>query len=183
MPELISPSEYARRRGVHHTAVHKAIKSGRILLIDGKIDPEVADIQWEKNTRPRVDYMRAPVQACASPAQPLPDSAVSQTLYDLQLARAKREYHEANLAEMRERQKAGELVLVREVHLRYTTLAAQFRAAIERIPDKLATRLAAESNADAVHALLMKELDQALIDMARMADHLPEQLVEASRDG
>jgi hypothetical protein len=84
---------------------------------------------------------------------------------------------------MRERQKAGELVLVREVHLRYTTLAAQFRAAIERIPDKLATRLAAEVNPDAVHALLMMELDQALIDMARMADHIPEQLVEASRDG
>lgn len=183
MPELITPTEYARRRGVHHTAVLKAIKTGRILLIDGKIDPEVADIQWEKNTRPRVDHMRAPAPAPAAPASPLPDPSITQTLYDLQLARAKREYHEANIAEMRERQKAGDLVLLSEVHLRYTTLAAQFRAAIERIPDKLATRLAAEADADTVHAMLMTELDQALVDMARMAQQLPDQLVEASRDG
>lgn len=53
MPELITPAEYARRRPCHHTAVLKAIKTGRISLIDGKIDPEVANIQWDKNTRPR----------------------------------------------------------------------------------------------------------------------------------
>lgn len=183
--ELITPTEYARRRGCHHTAVLKAIKSGRIMLIDGKIDPEVANIQWEKNTRPRIKIPSAE-SAPVSPvegAPSLPDTAISQTLYDLQLARAKREYHEANIAEMRERQKAGELVEIRGVQLAYTTLAAQLRAAMERIPDKLATRLAAESNADAVHALLLVELDQCLVDMARMAEQIPDRLIEAGADG
>ena len=49
---LISLRAYARHRDVSLTAVQKARDSGRISLINGKIDPEVADIQWAKNTRP-----------------------------------------------------------------------------------------------------------------------------------
>lgn len=38
---------YARRLGISHTAVQKAIKSGRITLKDdGKIDCIKADIDW-----------------------------------------------------------------------------------------------------------------------------------------
>lgn len=56
--ELITQAEYARRRGVAKSAVAKAVKEGRIVLIDGKIDPAVADIQWSANTRARADSGR-----------------------------------------------------------------------------------------------------------------------------
>jgi len=47
----LSIRAYARRRGVTDTAVHKAIRSGRIqALSDGTIDPDQADAQWERNT-------------------------------------------------------------------------------------------------------------------------------------
>lgn len=47
----LSIRAYARRRGVTDTAVHKAIRSGRIqALPDGTIDPDQADAQWERNT-------------------------------------------------------------------------------------------------------------------------------------
>lgn len=189
MPDLITPYEYSRRRGVTPSAVLKAIKSGRINLIDGKIDPAVADLQWIKNTRhPKAEFAKpkGPMidRSALLPGSdhlPMPDTAIPPTSYDLQLARAKRETHEANIAEMRERQKAGELVELAKVHLAYTTLAAQLRAALERIPDKLAPRLAAESDEHAVHQLLTGELDQALLDMANSAQQLPSQLIEASR--
>lgn len=51
--DLLSLSAYARHRGCDEAAVRKAVKANRISLIDGKIDPDVADIQWAKNTRPR----------------------------------------------------------------------------------------------------------------------------------
>lgn len=189
MPELITPTEYARRRGVHHTAVLKAVKTGRISLIDGKIDPDVADIQWQKNTRnPRAAFAQPQVALVDRPAGvqeaqtlPAPDTAIPQAVYDLQLARAKREHHEANIAELRERQKAGELVELQQVQMAYTTLAAQLRAALERLPDKLAPRLAAESDEHAVHVLLMTGLDTALMDMAKTAEQLPEKLKAAAR--
>lgn len=44
---------YARHRGVSPEAVSKAVKAGRITVnADGRIDPEVADRQWEANTDP-----------------------------------------------------------------------------------------------------------------------------------
>lgn len=185
MPELITPTEYARRRGVHHTAVLKALRSGRISLIDGKIDPVAADAQWKANTRnPRASFaLPGPlidIQPLPEPGEPLSDGTTSQTIYDLQLARAKREHHEANIAEMRERQKAGELVELAQVKLAYTTLAAQFRAALERIPDKLSTRLAAETDPNLVHAMIQGELDHALMDMGKMAEQLPAKIQEAA---
>jgi hypothetical protein len=55
---LVSLRAYARSRrerglvGGTHRAVAKAIADGRISAIEGRIDPQVADIQWGRNTDP-----------------------------------------------------------------------------------------------------------------------------------
>ena len=44
--------QYAKHRGVSDSAVRKAVKTGRITLDDDdKIDPNIADVDWEKNTQ------------------------------------------------------------------------------------------------------------------------------------
>ena len=49
----MSRRQYAAHRGVSHTAVGKAISSGRITLeADGSIDPVTADRQWDAQTDP-----------------------------------------------------------------------------------------------------------------------------------
>ena len=49
----LSIRAYARTRGVSDTAVHKAIRAGRITTEpDGSIDPVKADAQWANNTDP-----------------------------------------------------------------------------------------------------------------------------------
>jgi hypothetical protein len=50
--ELITPAEYARRRGVSRAAVSKAIKRCHIPLVGGKLDPLVADTLWSARTDP-----------------------------------------------------------------------------------------------------------------------------------
>lgn len=62
--QLMTVSAYARHRGCDEKAVRKAIAEIRITPIvdaNGKrrIDPAVADIQWEKNTRARADSGRS----------------------------------------------------------------------------------------------------------------------------
>lgn len=58
--QLVTCAEYARMRkaaGLHGgtgAAVFKAIRTGRISLVDNKVDPVVADAEWIRNTRPRV---------------------------------------------------------------------------------------------------------------------------------
>ena len=52
----VSLREYARMRGVSHTAVVKAVSAGRITTEpDGSIDPKTADGLWNKKARPRGD--------------------------------------------------------------------------------------------------------------------------------
>ena len=46
---LISIKDFAVRQGVTYQAVWRAVKSGRLTLLNGKLDAEVAAIQWEKN--------------------------------------------------------------------------------------------------------------------------------------
>ncbi|MDO8608118.1 MAG: elements of external origin [Phaeospirillum sp.] len=49
----VSVREYARRRGVSHTAVRKAVQTGRIPQeADGTIDPVKADATWDAQTDP-----------------------------------------------------------------------------------------------------------------------------------
>lgn len=49
----MSRRAYAAHRGVSHTAVGKAVATGRIsTLPDGTIDAEVADREWDANTDP-----------------------------------------------------------------------------------------------------------------------------------
>lgn len=46
---LVSIREYARSKGVSHTAIEKRVKHGKIRLVDGQIDPAKADADWEQN--------------------------------------------------------------------------------------------------------------------------------------
>ncbi len=49
----LSIRAYARRRGVSHVAVLRAIKQGRVPVEpDGTIDPAKADAAWERSTDP-----------------------------------------------------------------------------------------------------------------------------------
>jgi len=156
---LITKSEFARRVGVSPVAVGKAVKSGRLTLINGKLDEKVAALQWDANrqrpapppkgcgiTRP------AEVETVEQAVKAVPDD--SPDVPTLEASRRRREFHEANLAEM--------------------------RAALERIPDKIAPRLASAEPAD-VHDLLTAELDQVLADMVAQAATLPDRLAGSAK--
>jgi len=181
-------------------AVKRAIDAGRITTVDqdGRrmIDPEVADIQWAKNTRaqfrPLSSYKADPAQGDASlapahvpsaAAHPVPPEAIGYrgsapapavssgeslpavlSIYDVQAARAKREYHEANLAAMREAKEAGALVDRDRVVKLATDAGAAARASLERLPG-LSLELAALSDPLAIQALLAAKINEALADL------------------
>ncbi len=64
----LSIRAYARHRGVTDTAVHKAIRAGRITPeADGTIDTERADREWAKNTDVPKIGTRTPTVKVATP--------------------------------------------------------------------------------------------------------------------
>jgi phage terminase Nu1 subunit (DNA packaging protein) len=173
MPELIGLREYARRRGVSLGAVQKAVKSGRIVLLDGKIDPEVADIQWARNTNPAQQRGSAAVASMASTTAiaprasrgPAGDSSDDGAGPQLLESRARREQALAELAELELAEKRGELVPVADIRKALVPKILGVRDALDTLADRLAPLLAAESDPAKVYALLKAEHRQILAQL------------------
>ena len=144
---LVSQAEYARMRGVAKSAVHKAVTERRISLIDGKIDPAVADIQWERNTRARADSgqttTQPPTPAPTPPVDALPPSSSDEGEYSVN--RARRERYEADLAQMKLLEQQGDLVRIVEVRAEIAKRVGQLKSNLLQIPARMAYLLTPEA--------------------------------------
>ena len=117
----VSLREYARRRGVSHTAVQKAIASGRIgTEPDGTIDPDRADLDWEANTRQ---------------AQNVHQPEESGMTY--RKARKMRLLYEAKLLKLELDEKEGVLADEKELCREVFTRARQVRDRLMTVPRRL----------------------------------------------
>ncbi len=70
---LLSQSEYAKLRGVSKNAVSKAIKAKRIFLVEGKLDSDLANRDWEANSnhrQQRKPKAPEPIAPAAAPGGP-----------------------------------------------------------------------------------------------------------------
>lgn len=180
-------AEYAQRKGVSRPAISQAIRAGRVVVVeDGRVDVEASDRVWDAKTdtlqslRANAPKRRAqaladephrspppadrPGQGAAGSEPPAP---LSRVIYDFESARAKRETHAANIAEMEERKRAGELCETSAVLMTMTTIGSNFRTALERVADKLADRVAAEADPHACHQIISAEITQALEQLAK----------------
>lgn len=161
---LLSQSAYARHRGCDEKAVRKAIAEQRITTVerDGKsfIDPDVADIQWARNTRARVRQDGSAAPAPATPTQAAPPPSPGNEP-DYQSLRARREKAEAEEAEIRVARAAGR-ALDRE---------RAERGAFDAFRElRDAAFSAVKSQARRVHGLTeLREIELALEDELRQA--------------
>lgn len=184
-------SEYARRKGVSPAAITKAERAGRVVTLpDGRVDVVASDSAWDRKTdsaqsaRANAPKRRAAAiaQSLASQAPPLAPTSkptaqpyadlpenvpLTRVIYDFEAARAKRETHAANIAEMEERKRAGELCETSAVLMTMTTIGSNFRTALERVADKLADRVAAEYDPHACHQIISAEIVQALDQLVK----------------
>ncbi len=159
--ELVTQREYARRRGCTEAAVRRAVRDGRISLIDGRIDPVAADAQWARNTRVRAgsrptDDANLTGSSTASGQSGQPEDDDTDSGY--WKSRARRERAEAELAELKLRELQGQLVRADEWAAALAKRAAAFREGLLQIPSRLAAQLAAEADQARVHTMLEDEL-------------------------
>ncbi len=170
---LISKSAYARHRGVDEKAVRKAVAEGRISLINGKIDPDVADIQWAANTRARVGASLAPVAdrlAAAGPVQadaqstPAPAAVTPAMASGYTDARARREMADAETSEIQLKKLRGEMLVTADVARAGFEVGRELRDAMEASVNSLAAELSAIGNADGCADVLRRH-NRALQDL------------------
>lgn len=152
---LLSIRGYAKHRGVSDTAVRKAIESGRITAIDGKIDPTVADRQWSMNTNP------------AQSAHVSEDARSSASSYHY--SRAKKETYEALLKKLEYEEKSGKLVAIEKIEVEAFTAARYARDKLLGIPDRVAPALIGKTEIHEIRELLRKEI---LASLEHLTDFL-----------
>ncbi len=169
---LMSKAEYARHRGCDEKAVRKAIKEGRISAIpqpNGRelIDPEVADIQWARNTRARADSARtAPLsEAEAGQGVPAPENAPEGPVAEAAAKapayadfRARREAADAEMAEIA---LAKERRLLVDRKVAEQAAFESFRALRDKafnVPLRAASRIVGLADVRAIDAVIAEEL-------------------------
>jgi hypothetical protein len=85
---------------------------------------------------------------------------------DYNTARAKREYHNARIAEMEERKLAGELAEVAQFDATLQKLAANVRAKFVSLPSKLAPSLVGLESVAEIEAELSRAVYEALAELS-----------------
>ena len=151
---LITQSEYAKQRGVSEAAVSKAVSGGRISLIDGKIDPVVADMQWKANSRARASSQ----QPCQLPLDEAgPSTRVPSEADGYTVSRNRREAAEASLAEMKEAEMRGKLVDKAEVDAAIFEIARAMRDGLTNCAKRIAAEVLGLASADACEAVIERE--------------------------
>lgn len=182
--ELITQAEYARRRGVAKSAVAKAVSEGRITLINGKVDPAVADIQWAQNTRARADSGRAAAQTSATQAQgslteenapegrETPPAAAEGD--DYQSLRVRRERAAVESAERENAKEAGRLVEREPVERATFDAFRALRDAVMSIPPRAAAKVVGMADARDIERAFTEELRAAFeVAQQRLLERLP----------
>lgn len=178
---LLSKAAYARHRGCDEKAVRKAIAEGRISAIDGKIDPEVADIQWAKNTRARGDSGRAVAGNTVEAGQGMPAASEAPSGPESGPAapgyadyRAIREKAEAEMAQRANAKDAGLLVERSRVERGMYDVMRAFRDSVMTIGQRSAPRCIGLADARDIEHVITDETRKALEGFeARLAALLP----------
>lgn len=163
--QLITKAAYARHRGCDEKAVRKAIAEGRISAIGGKIDPAVADIQWERNTRARVKTTQpgqqdlvgagAEVPAAAGPAADTPERTAADPGY-MQF-RARREEADAQIAEMNAAKMRGAMLMRDDVDRAMFEIGRELRDRLTACARRVAAEVASIQTAEGCEAVIDRE--------------------------
>lgn len=173
----ISIRAYARHRGVTDTAVHKAIRAGRITPeSDGTIDPERADRDWSRNTEPpKVGLNRTATRAAVPDTPGDAPTALPSGGTSLLQARTVNEVVKAQTNKVRLARLKGELVDRSQAIAHVFKLARSERDAWLNWPARISAQMAARLAVDAhaMHVALeaaVREHLQELGDMRPRVD-------------
>lgn len=182
---LLSVRAYAKHRGVSHPAVLRALNTGRISSRpDGKIDPAVADAEWDARTDPTRPlnsvtgnpkhrrgadgFSSATLGTGAAGGAGGAGSAIAHVANQYASARAVREAFEAKLSELEFRERSAKLVDADEVRAATFTLARKMRELLLTVPDRVSPILAPIGDALVIHRLLSEELLRVAGEIAKI---------------
>ncbi|MGI9280725.1 MAG: hypothetical protein ACR2PX_14045 [Endozoicomonas sp.] len=140
----------------------KLVKSGKIRLHNGKVEPDEALKAIQAQAEPSTVLRKSPSQAGSVPVAPND----SRQAVDFVTARTMREAFRAKMAKMEYEKETGKLTDASKVREDAYRAGRMVRDALLGIPDRQADVLAAETDPRKVRQLLMDELEAILSELS-----------------
>lgn len=168
--EIISIREFARRVGVSDTAIRKAIKLGKIKMVQtgsqkginyetglqAVKDFGIGAIYNEKNTENNILEPTIPNVAAKTKA----DTATFQE------SKRREAYFKSELARLEYEKESNILVNKQEVYKQLFALAKEIKNQILLVPDRCIDEILEAESRNESHTILLKELNETLVDIA-----------------
>ena len=171
--KLMTQAEYARHRGCSREAVRKAVAGERIKTFgpDKQVYADLADLQWQRNTRARASNGPATAGhgAAGAAGSQADDEGDGGSYNDW---RIRREAAEAELSELRLGETRGELIRLSAVKNALGVIFATARDSLLALGSRLAPVLAGETDVAKIEILLHAEIHSALTALAGAGDRL-----------
>lgn len=164
MPTFVSLAEFARDRGVKRQSVHEWVKKYAIPLVDGKLDLEVARVQWDVHRKRRT----------ARAGGDGPDGAKSGGGSEYWASKTRREEAEAKLAELKLAETSGKLVARVDVERASFTAARILRDQLAAASPRLAAAVVGVPDVVAIERTIAAEHRAVLETFCRMLRVQPE---------
>lgn len=177
---LMSIRGYARERGVNDKTIRKAIQAGKIPLVGGMVDSEIADAAWSRNrdggqqskladAAPPTLTRHTAATETALPSMAF-EASVSAgalveepkepqfTLAPLTAARIRNTDESTALRELARRKLEGSLLDAEDVERNWGELLQVIKDRLRLIPDDVAPSLAACTDESECRSILMREI-------------------------
>ncbi|MBU9366212.1 elements of external origin [Burkholderia multivorans] len=169
----ISIRAYARHRGVTDTAVHKAIRAGRITPeTDGTIDPDKADAEWARSSASAKPGTRAKAAKVGVAEDAAPNLATGLPAGGTTLVQARtvNEVVKAQTNKVRLARLKGELVDRNQAIAHVFRLARTERDAWLNWPARISAQMAARLGVDAhtLHVALEAAVREHLAELGEL---------------
>ncbi len=162
---LISQAEYARQRGVSRQYVGQMVAKGVIKLTGRKVDMDQANAALAAIREPVRSERRAEAPAAVPEVPALPRAGGDLPTLLLK-TRIKSEVERAKLLEIKAKVEAGKYVDADDVKVAAFNKARVVRDALLNIPERLAAVLAAETEKQRVHEMLITEIRAACEELS-----------------
>lgn len=159
--------QYAKDRGVEYTQLSKWAGQGRFSSDAVRKDGRKWIVADAQELDRQVAAAKAPDRGGRGGAPAIDQALVQQqnqaaAIPSFAQSRAIREAYAARLTRLEFDQRSGKLVDKAELKMRLAKLHMSVRDALRTIPDRVAPIVAAETDQAKIHAMLLKEIGQAL---------------------
>lgn len=158
---LLSMNVYAKRIGVSHTLVQKALKQGKIIrgYIAGKIDPYIANQEWGRSYIPEFKDYEPDEPAATNDTRHI-DIKKKENL--VQKAQQTSAILRSKKLQLEVKEKEGKLIDRERANLAMAALGQMLRQEVLSVPARVIDLIMAVKDRDEAYQILYSELEMAL---------------------